>query len=68
MMAEKMKVASIYRGFDLLSLGIGLLIGCFLVSLTYVTVYQSDVLDFPMSMCSYFISVCVCVRLLFAVK
>ncbi|XP_074581125.1 beta-1,2-xylosyltransferase XYXT1-like [Curcuma longa] len=46
-MAEKMKVASIYRGFDLLSLGVGLLIGCLLVSLTYVTVYQSDMLAFP---------------------
>ncbi|XP_074558200.1 beta-1,2-xylosyltransferase XYXT1-like [Curcuma longa] len=46
-MAEKMKVASIYRGFDLLSLGVGVLIGCFLVSLTYVTVYKSDMLAFP---------------------
>lgn len=46
MMAEKMKVASIYR-FDLLSLGVGVLIGCFLVSLTYVTMYKSDMLAFP---------------------
>lgn len=61
-MGEKVKVASIYRGFDLLSLGVGLLIGCFLVYLTYVTVYKSDMLAFPMSMCSYSISfVCVCV-------
>ncbi|KAG6477944.1 hypothetical protein ZIOFF_061376 [Zingiber officinale] len=48
-MGEKLKVVSIYRGFDHLSLGVGLLMGCLLVSLTYVTVYKSDMLAFPMN-------------------
>ncbi|CAL9054600.1 unnamed protein product [Musa banksii] len=40
-----MKLATNVRGIDPLSLGVGVLIGCFLVSLTYVTMYKSDMLS-----------------------
>ncbi|XP_074566011.1 beta-1,2-xylosyltransferase XYXT1-like [Curcuma longa] len=47
-LGKKMKiaVASYHRGFDLLSLGVGVLIGCFIVSLTYLTMHNSDMLSF----------------------
>ncbi|RWW79853.1 hypothetical protein BHE74_00011833 [Ensete ventricosum] len=40
-----MKLATNVRGRDPLSLGVGVLIGCFLISLTYVTMYKSDMLS-----------------------
>ncbi|WOL02869.1 hypothetical protein Cni_G11588 [Canna indica] len=44
-----MKVAANLRGsFEPLSLGVGVLIGCFLVSLTYVTVNKADILSSSM--------------------
>lgn len=51
-LGKKMKVAvaSSHRGFDLLSLGVGVLIGCFIVSITYLTMHKSDMLSFPSSM------------------
>lgn len=51
-LGKKMKgaVASSHRGFDLLSLGVGVLIGCFIVSITYLTMHKSEMLSFPSSM------------------
>ncbi|XP_042437959.1 beta-1,2-xylosyltransferase XYXT1-like isoform X1 [Zingiber officinale] len=48
-LGKKMKiaVASYHRGFDLLSLGVGVFIGCFIVSLTFLTMHRPYMLSFP---------------------